>query len=562
MRVLRVLGLLGVLSGVALVTDAGPAVACSCVDVPAEQVIFEMPYVFVGTPISFEALEQEGEMQTFPHPNRVVRFSVDEVLVGDVGPEIDVLVDQFGDCGVPTWGEGLKPKSGEVVVLASDYEGEPMAGGCLPEPSPGELAAILESALPEATSTGPVAFVMPFREKWASVVALDALGEVVAWGAGDLTPRQIVGCDDGAYVVETRESEIRVRNLATMEIEQAFSDGAGDERRLECLSAADGVVEILTVGFQFQSDETRTIRHFLGGDLIGEYRSDEPRFAVVDRVNSQVFMLSPLGGVVSVVEIETMRAQTLDGLTMSPTLGGTISPDGTQMAVVIPVTVPGEIVARLAEVEIYSVEPAGLVLTNRFDVDIENLLIDGLPGKFLQVLWSESGVIVLEVSAGYDMWLVRVMADGTQLDTLTVSGGLSSATLGSNYVALTYDSVDFVDLLSGETTPLFAGTGVRPIIPAIVSAPPSVIAPVPSAPELRQITAAERDAAQPNQPNQLEQELQVDEPPSTSDPGSLTSAQTRTGPTRDPGALPIVFLAAAGVILLALAVGLRRTRTS
>jgi hypothetical protein len=498
MKFLRAMALAGLFAVPLIASAAGASLACSCEEISEGDAIFSAAVVFVGTPRSFEAIEHEGETHRGPEVNRIVRFEVDSVLTGAVGAEVEISVEVDGQCGTPYWGTGEEPRQEQILVVAYEWKGTVSASGCTPQSSPSTLATLLESPLPAPTSTQPIALVVPLREKWASVVALDAAGEVVAWGSGESQPRRMAACPDSAYVVESLDDEISVRNLATMEVESRWSDGAGDGRRIECLTGANGVIELLTVESPIQGDETRTIKHYVNAVLVGEFKTDDARFAIADRTNAQVLLLSPSGGEVGVLDIATMQHSVIEGLTLPPALGGAWSPDGTQLAVATPVMDAGRSAVGTADIDIYDVSRGGLTLTANLPVEIENLRIDGLPGRFMQILWSDPDVILMEVRGDFDMLLVRMQSNGTQLDTLTISDGLHGAVVGDRYVANRYYSIELIDVITGQPTSDLSAFGARSgslAIPAVIPTPPEATPPLPQAPELRQITDAERAAA-------------------------------------------------------------------
>ena len=109
-------------------------------------------------------------------PEVVFTVEVDEVLVGSVEPVIEVSAGS-GSCAVPV------PAGPQAMVLFTDPDGRFLLAVCGDSPTVDELRAAA-SPLPAPTGTGPAEAIVGARAGPARLVAVDARGEAVAYGAG------------------------------------------------------------------------------------------------------------------------------------------------------------------------------------------------------------------------------------------------------------------------------------------------------------------------------------------------------------------------------------------
>lgn len=207
--VARTAASLGVVVG-SLVLSAGPAQACSCAGGDPRDRLEEAAGAFVG-----EMLGRDGDD---------VIFAVTTPIKGELGSEIRIS-SPAGDIGGAC---GLETTPGRRVGLLL-YEGEDgaLAANLCTTIDPDELLRVAQP-LPEPDGAGPVRFLVGGSFGPARLVALDARGRTLAYGAGAGYVLQVAVCPQGRFAVELaidgtaemKEDEVTlaVRDLATFEV--------------------------------------------------------------------------------------------------------------------------------------------------------------------------------------------------------------------------------------------------------------------------------------------------------------------------------------------------------
>lgn len=201
----RIAALVGLTLLASLILAGTPprASACSCVGpVPAEHRIGAADVAFVGTAISTREGDRDANsIDFFADDEWTVR--VERTYKGVLPPTVEFLTHNEpsgnggGDCGGASFGPG-----DEIAVLANlDGDGRLRAhfGMCSPMMTETELAARGELAPPEGS--GGIRSLVAIRDHDATLAALNAEREVVAYGFGASTPQAIAPCGDDRHFV-------------------------------------------------------------------------------------------------------------------------------------------------------------------------------------------------------------------------------------------------------------------------------------------------------------------------------------------------------------------------
>ncbi len=219
---------------------APPALACSCIESTIDDALFDTPIVFVGEKVASQLQEER----------RLLGFEVESVLRGEVTAQTVVQTGgEYDSCGEPNWATAAT--SDPIVVLAypawddpSGLEQFPQVGVCVYYPSVDELTSVLDGELAAPDGEGPVAAVVSLRHRWASLVALDVNGRVLAWGSGRQAARLLPCVDSPDHIVELRWDGADLRDLTTMKIVASTAIENLDVSTAEasCILGADGPV--------------------------------------------------------------------------------------------------------------------------------------------------------------------------------------------------------------------------------------------------------------------------------------------------------------------------------
>jgi hypothetical protein len=250
--------------------SASATCACSADDV-ANASEFQRANAVLGARIVVEATPVDFVSQVgFSDSDELVaELQVHRVLDNGhsdaVGATLKVTFDEnrsYCEGELPRW---LTERiTGErVVVFADGDDGLATVRhdrGCDPEITPEELDAIVE--VPRATpdGEGAVVAVAGLNHRGATMVAFDAQGRVLSWGAGDEPAVGLTACvDHPAYVVEIFHRHLALRDLNTMDITDTFELTGGrnayDDFAIDCTVGSGGALE-LTVSDATTSPDT------------------------------------------------------------------------------------------------------------------------------------------------------------------------------------------------------------------------------------------------------------------------------------------------------------------
>jgi hypothetical protein len=187
---MRALALCLVVAAAALAVTAEPASACSCAIVDAREALGRFDGALIGTVIERKDASQDGV--TFV-------FRVEERFKGDLGATVDVRTpSNSAACGIEAplgtrMGLFLERESGRWVgTLCSQVEPARLREAARPLPAP--------------DGNGPVALLVGGRFGAARLLALDARGRTLAYGAGAGTVSAVSPCPGGRRVVEVAQT--------------------------------------------------------------------------------------------------------------------------------------------------------------------------------------------------------------------------------------------------------------------------------------------------------------------------------------------------------------------
>lgn len=198
---------LTLLASLVLAGSPPRASACSCVGpTPAEHRIGAADVAFVGTALATRERDRD--------PNSIDFFADDEWTVrvertykGVLPPTVDFRTHNDpsgtggGDCG------GARFQPGDVIAVLANLDGDGRLrahfGLCSPMMTEAELAARGELTPP--AGSGRIRSLVAIRDHDATLAALNAAREVVAYGFGAGTPEAIALCGDGLHFVTVEQ---------------------------------------------------------------------------------------------------------------------------------------------------------------------------------------------------------------------------------------------------------------------------------------------------------------------------------------------------------------------
>ncbi len=451
-----------------VIGGARPANACSCSQLSLDQAIFDADYVFIGTPRSVAPIESG----TFA--DLAVMFDVSSVLSGNIGPTVDVLTSvQETSCGDgPDWAKPPLPTDEVAVVARSGPGGVILSdeGTCSASVTPDGLRDLLATELPTATSTEPIAALVPFRNAWGAVAALDEQGELVAWAGGTGTPWRIASCPDAAYAVESLPKKLRVRDLSTMAVEATFKSGGARWAELYCLGYNDGAVETLQVR-RPEPDGALTLVRKVNGEAQRTLEISG-QAVVLDRQGNRAVVLPKRAGKITAVDLDTFETTPLTGADNFAATVGALSND--RRLVVVTTSV---------RVEVYDVAGAALTLLSSFAPELPDGYVRG-------VSW-QGDAVVLEISVDNETLIARFTADGTELNRFVIQNGTAGLVVGDLLLSRSGRGELNAYPLDGTSTVPILSTGSFDSGPAMeVLVAPAAVNTSPVGPSLRRLDEA------------------------------------------------------------------------
>ncbi|MGH9040745.1 MAG: hypothetical protein ACRDZ3_11005 [Acidimicrobiia bacterium] len=215
------LALAFLLTAAALVGVVRPAGACTCQTFDTRQALATSDAAFVGALVSRidPVPAVEGAQAA---PDTIYRFRVDEVVKGDLGPEVDVHSEgSASDCGLSVTDE--RP----LGLLLTERDDGALHATLCSRTTPERLARAAEPVTPPDGRLPPAILVGSTYGN-ARSVALDGDGRVAALGSGPGATDAVALCPGRERVVElftapgadgTPVRGITVRLLATMATE-------------------------------------------------------------------------------------------------------------------------------------------------------------------------------------------------------------------------------------------------------------------------------------------------------------------------------------------------------
>jgi hypothetical protein len=210
-----------------------PALACVCVAGDPRDGLAESDAAFVGKLIRTDTPTRpdisSGEETTWT-------FRVDVAVKGDLGGEVVVRgYSPGGSCGFQV------PASGRLGVLLHNEAGH-WRGGLCSQMGVDELLAAA-GALPKPNGVGPVPFLVGGSFGETRLLALDALGRTLAYGAGRGDTLALGVCPGSRYAVEAVHDEgegfLAVRDLHTFEVVRELTVARGTSPSASAVACLD-----------------------------------------------------------------------------------------------------------------------------------------------------------------------------------------------------------------------------------------------------------------------------------------------------------------------------------
>jgi hypothetical protein len=209
------------------------AQACSCVAAgfDARPGLSGADAAFVGTLVARRPASppRPGVPSSSADPD-IFTFRVDDAVKGDLGQQIDVWSARSGaSCG-------LEVSLGQQIGLFLRRDGARWTSGLCSQVSP---AALREAArpLPEPNGRGPVRFLVGGGFGGARLLALDAQGRTLGYGAGGGSTTLLSVCPRGRKAVEivgTEPARAAVRDVRTLTILREVSLPRGTPASVFC----------------------------------------------------------------------------------------------------------------------------------------------------------------------------------------------------------------------------------------------------------------------------------------------------------------------------------------
>lgn len=315
-----------------------PASACSCSGIDPIDAVQAYDVVFAGTPVANEGDEIEP----------LWRFQVSGVIKGEI--ESSELVgggDWGGGCGTD-----FSPFFGRepIVVYAFEQEAGLFVGGCTPNPTEAEFAALVD-AMTEPSGAGPPVAVVSGIIEMSNLAVLDGQGRAITRGvisseSGENVLGTVAHCPGTTRIAlasSGRDAAVQLVDLTTMTVvdrrgrpdTNILHPGQGD---IDCLDDGSTVVTRSGYGPGNQYiDVVVSHRNDDGEEQFWTARFDDVSRTVVDHDAGTIIVLpSRVGAPLRVLHVLGLDliAEAADPLPTDVTmLDADFSPDGSQLAV-------------------------------------------------------------------------------------------------------------------------------------------------------------------------------------------------------------------------------------